>query len=143
MVYPVALTALCVFTTLIQYNLIVRSIGLGLFYTWMFVDLLLYLRKRIGRLEKKVPILICTSVIANILSYIVRVMLVVIIMNPNAARFSGGLLNNYVLSSYIVTSLLWFESMIFLDDSDLLDKTSRSEEKYRCLRNPLRMSSGC
>lgn len=132
-IYLIALAALCIFTTVIRYNLIVRSAGLGLFYTWMFLDLLLYLRTQISVLEKKVHILICASVIANTLSYMIRVALVILLMNPDAARFSGGILNNYVLSSYIVTSLLWFESMILLDDSDLMDKMKRSEEKYRLL----------
>lgn len=132
-VYPIVLIAICLGTTLIQYNLILRSIGLGLFYISMFFDLLLYLRKRILLLEKKVHILLCTSVIANILSYVVRVILVVLTMNPNAPRFSGGLMNNYVLASYVITSLLWFESIILLDDSDLMEKIMRSEEKYRLL----------
>ncbi len=132
-IYPVVLIAICLGTTLIHYNLILRSIGLGLFYTCMFLDLLFYLRKRILVLEKKVHILLCTSVIANILSYIMRVIFVVLTMNPNAPRFSGGLLNNYVLASYVITSLLWFESIILLDDSELIEKTMRSEEKYRLL----------
>ena len=42
-------------------------------------------------------------------------------------------MNNYVLASYVITSLLWFESIILLDDSDLMEKTMRSEEKYRLL----------
>ncbi len=118
-------------TTLVSYNLPLRSLLVGAIYASVFLDFLLFLRQQI--MAALIRVLLVSAVLVSALLYVSRVIMV-FALSPNGGLSSASPPQNaYVFISHTITSFLWFAAIILIDDNKLLERLNANEERYRLL----------
>lgn len=132
-VYLLGSIAVFAWFTLVQYNLIARSISLGVFSTVLFLDFFFYLGPYFRVMLAPVRAAFISALLVTEASFVGRIVLAVTTLNATDLGVDAEELNIFILVTYTVASIFWLTMLILLDDSKLLEEL----QKQNLLLEPL------
>lgn len=118
---------------ILSYQYFIRNSLMGILTVLIFLDFGGYVFARRKLMTQFMKGAIFTSLITNIITNITRPLLGLYLLSSTSLPVDSQILNVFVFTSYSVTSIFWFATLIVMD-GDLINKaTQKNEEKYLSL----------
>lgn len=131
--YLIASFAVSYIFGILSYQYFIRNSLMGALTVIIFLDFGWFLFRQKHQMSQFMRGAIFTSLITNIITNTTRPILAILLLEPSNLPIDSQILNVFVFTSYSVTSIFWFATIIIMD-ADILNKsTQKNEEKYLSL----------
>jgi PAS domain S-box-containing protein len=131
--YAVSSFAISYVFGIMTYEYFIRNILMGILTVLIFLDFGVYIIAHRKLMTQFLRGAIYTSLLTNIITNALRPLLGLYLLSSTSLPVDSQILNAFVFTSYSVTSIFWFATLIIMD-GDLMNKaTQKNEEKYLSL----------